>query len=431
MTDTTIDDEPGNSARARRARDKVVDDLVAEGTITSASIEAAMRKVPRELFAPEVGLDEVYHPHRPVVTKRDANGNATSSVSAPQLQAHMLQQAEIGAGMRVLEVGSGGCNAALMAELVGHTGQVTTVDIDPDITDRARRLLDEAGYSRVQVVLADADGGVPEYAPYDGILVTAGAWEIPPAWVDQLAEGGCLLVPLSVLGLSRTIAFEKTGGCLVSRSATLFGFVPLQGAGAHESTRLVLRGGEVSVHLDDVPPAEFPVDPSVLERALDTPRVEVWSGATIGRFEPWATTQMWLATALPGFGRVVVDRERDTGLICPPGRHIAAVGTVSGGTLAYVTTRSTADDQEVEFGVHAFGPNAAELAEVVAGQLRIWARDHRGGPGPQFRVCPSGTPDDRLLPGGRVVDKPRSRISICWPQAVTAARSQNATEVGR
>lgn len=66
--------------------------------------------------------------------------------------------------MRILEIGSGGYNAALPAELVGPSGQVTTVDIDEDITDRASRLLGEAGYSRVNVVLADAEGGVPEYA---------------------------------------------------------------------------------------------------------------------------------------------------------------------------------------------------------------------------------------------------------------------------
>lgn len=121
-----------------------------------------------------------------------------SSISAQQLQAHMLEQAEITVGMRILEIGSGGYNAALLAELVGPSGQVTTVDIDEDITDRASRLLGEAGYSRVNVVLADAEGGVPEYAPYDRILVTAGAWDVPPAWVAQLAEGGRLLVPLQV-----------------------------------------------------------------------------------------------------------------------------------------------------------------------------------------------------------------------------------------
>jgi len=379
-----------------------------------------MRKVPRELFAPGVNLDEVYHGYTSVVTKRDEGGSPISSVSAPHLQAHMLEQAEITVGMRILEIGSGGYNAALLAELVGPSGQVTTVDIDEDITDRASRLLGEAGYSRVNVVLADAEVGVPECAPYDRILATAGVWDVPSAWVAQLAQGGRLVVPLEVRGLSRTIAFEPADGYLVSRSSRSFGFVPVRGAGAHQGRLLVMRGGEVTVRFDD----EFPVDPGLLEGVLDMPRVEVWSGATIGRFELWATAQMWLATVLPGFCRVVVDRTLTTGVISPPGRQSAALAVVSGGSLAYVTTRSAAEETDVEFGVHAFGPDATELAEEVAEQLRVWGREHRGGPGPQFRVYPVGTPDDQL-PKGRVIDKKHTRVTISWPQAATAAAGQS------
>ncbi|MBB5156084.1 methyltransferase, FxLD system [Saccharopolyspora phatthalungensis] len=428
MTDTNTasktNGETANSDRAAHMRRQVVDELIAEGTIVSAPVETAMRKVPREVFAPGVTLEDVYHVYNGVVTKRDEAGNSISSISAPQLQAHMLEQAEISLGMNVLEVGSGGYNAALLAELVGPSGHVTTVDIDGDITDRARQLLAKADYPQVNVLLADAEAGVPDHAPYDRILVTAGTWDVPGAWVDQLVEGGLLLVPLSVRGLSRTIAFEKIAkGRLISRSSKSFGFVPIRGAGEHESTLLVMRGGEVTVRIDDEFPAGFSVDWRCVESALDTPRVEVWSGATIGRFEPWATAQMWLATALPGFCRVVVDRERSTGLISPPGRHTAAVAAVSAGSLAYVTTRDTDDKDRVEFGVHAFGPNAAELAEAVAEQLRIWERDHRGGPGPQFRVYPAGTSDEQM-PEGRVVDKKNARITISWPHAATAACGQ-------
>lgn len=346
------DESPDRAAQLRR---QMVDELIAEGTIVSAPVEAAMRKVPRELFAPGVNLAEVYHAYTSVVTKRDTDGNSISSVSAPHLQAHMLEQAEITVGMRILEIGSGGYNAALLAEIVGPSGQVTTVDIDKEITDRASRLLGEAGYSRVNIVLADAEGGVPEYAPYDRILVTAGAWDIPSAWVAQLAQGGRLLVPLQVRGLSRTISFEHADGCLVSRSSRLFGFVPMQGAGAHQDTLLEMHGGEVTLRFDD----KFPGDATVLEGVLDTPRVDVWTGSTIGRFEPWADAHMWLASALPGFCRVVVDRKRDTGLISPPGRQSAASAVVAGGSFAYVTTRGAVEETDVEFGVHAFGPDAA------------------------------------------------------------------------
>jgi protein-L-isoaspartate(D-aspartate) O-methyltransferase len=128
---------------------------------------------------------------------------------------------------------------------------------------------------------------------------------------------------------------------------------------------------------------------------------------------------MWLATALPGFCRVVVDQELDTGVISPPGRQSATSAVVTGESFAYVTTRGTAEEMDREWGVHAFGPDAGELAEEVAEQLRVWGREHRGGPGPQFRVYPVGTPDDQLSEG-RVIDKKR-RVTISWPQAATAA----------
>src|SRR5262249_55868192 len=142
-------------------------------------------------------------------------------------------------------------------------------------------------------------------------------------------------------------------------------------------------------------------------------------------FERWAGTQMWLATALPGFCRLTLDRELDTGLVSLPEWHTGAMAAIAGRSIAYVTTRSTADEMDVEFGVHAFGPDAAALAEEVAGQLRVWGQEHRNGPGPQFRVYPAGTPD-RRMPEGRVIDKGHSRVSISWPQTATAAAGLRA-----
>lgn len=110
-------------------RDHLVDALVADGTITQARVEAAMRTVPRHEFTPAATLEQAYAPYEAVRTKWDEHGNAISSVSAPQIQALMLQQADLRPGMSVLEVGSGGCNAALIAELVGTAGRVVSVDI--------------------------------------------------------------------------------------------------------------------------------------------------------------------------------------------------------------------------------------------------------------------------------------------------------------
>jgi len=425
VTDVSLPAEPTgdvtSSDPAAQLRRKMVDDLLAEGAITSPAVEAAMRRVPRDIFAPGVGLDEAHQLYNGVVTKRDETGGPISSVSAPQVQAYMLERAEIAPGMKILEIGSGGYNAALLAELVGPSGQVTTIDIDKDVTNRARDLLEHAGYPQVDVVLADAEFGFPEQAPYDRILVTVGAWDIPPAWVDQLTEGGLLLVPLQLRGLSRVITFERVGASLLSRASRLFGFVPMQGAGAHRGTLLVMRGGELTLRFEEEPPA----DPDQLEGIFNTPRVEVWSGATIGRFEPWACTQMWLATALPGFCRIVLDKKLNTGVVSPPGSHSAAVAVVADGSLAYVTTRGAADSPDVEFGVHAFGPDAAALAERVSEQLQVWERAHRHGPGPRFRVDPAGPADDPS-PAGSVVTKKHSRITVSWPETTSTATGQDS-----
>lgn len=230
-----------HSARAGQLRDMLADELVADGTIESEEVEAAFRTVARHLFAPGATLEEAYAPGGVVAKRRDGHGVTISSV--PQIQALMLEQAALAPGMRVLEIGSGGYNAALMAELVGPDGEVTTIDIDPEVADRARHCLGEAGYSRVTVVLADGERGCSQHAPFDRIVVTAEAWDIPPAWVDQLAEGGTITVPLRIRGLTRSITFGREGGHLVSRSVRVCGFVPMRGAGEHLAERAnALRG---------------------------------------------------------------------------------------------------------------------------------------------------------------------------------------------
>lgn len=160
-------------------RTAMTEQLVTAGTIRSKQVEAAFRTVPRHAFAPEAPLAQAYAAHEAVPTKKNEHGITISSVSAPDVQAMMLEQAEAEVRMRVGEIGSGGYNAALMAEVVGPEGSVVTVDIDPDVTDRARELLDATGYDRVGVVLADAEQGLPDAGTLDRLIVTVGAWDIP------------------------------------------------------------------------------------------------------------------------------------------------------------------------------------------------------------------------------------------------------------
>jgi protein-L-isoaspartate(D-aspartate) O-methyltransferase len=403
-------------------RDKAVDQLIDEGTVTSKAVEAAMRTVPRHLFMPEAGPEEAYDPFRAFVTKRDADGNALSSVSDMHVQSWMLEHAGIEPGMNVLEVGSGGYNAALLAELTGPDGNVTTVDIDEWVTGRTSRFLRQAGYERVNVVLADAEHGVPGHAPYDAILVTVGCWDVPPAWAGQLAEHGRLVTALRFVGLQRVIAFEKADGYLASVDSRQFGFVAVQGEGAHQARLLVMRGGEITLRYDD----DYPADPQLLQGVFSTPRAEAWSGVTLGPHELLDTVQVWLGTVLPGFCTLLVDQAMDTGVVAPPHKRSFALATVDGATLAYVTDCPAGQDGEKasEFGVHAYGPDAGQLAAQVAAHLRTWAMDIRHHARPHYRIYPAGTPDDALdLPAGtsRVIGKARSRLTISWPQTAQAA----------
>lgn len=159
-------------------RDALVEKLLATGMITTPAVETAFRRVPRERFAPAgTPLETVYNADDAVPTKTDQYGVVISSVSAPFIQAQMIEQAAIEPGMSVLEIGSGGYNAALLAEVVGPDGLVVSMDIDKDVIDRAEAALAEAGYSdRVRVVLGDAGHGVPDVEHFDRIVVTVGSY---------------------------------------------------------------------------------------------------------------------------------------------------------------------------------------------------------------------------------------------------------------
>jgi protein-L-isoaspartate(D-aspartate) O-methyltransferase len=179
---------------------------------------------------------------------------------------------------------------------------------------------------------------------------------------------------------------------------------------------------------------DHPADPELLRGVFSTPRAEAWSGALIGPYELLDTVQVWLGTVLPGFCTLLVDKARDTGVVTPPHKRSFAHATVDGATLAYVTSRPAEENGEKasEFGVHAYGPDARQLAAEVAAHLRTWATGIRHRARPHYRVYPAGTPGDALgLPAGasRVIDKARSRLTISWPQMAEAAACQVTSSI--
>ncbi|MFC4912298.1 methyltransferase domain-containing protein [Actinomadura gamaensis] len=225
-------------------RDALVQNLIDSGDLRTPAVQAAVRPVPRHLFLPTVPVTDAYaYADQIVVTKRDTDGAALSSASQPTIIVRMLEQAQPQPGWRVLEIGAGtGYNAVLLRALVGDTGQVTTIDIYDDVVDQARRNLAAAGYHHVLVLQQDGALGAPDRAPFDLIVVTAGAWDIPAAWWAQLAPHARVVVPLRWRGLTRSLALRRhpatptRPAALTAESMHLCGFIPMIGTSDGERT---------------------------------------------------------------------------------------------------------------------------------------------------------------------------------------------------
>lgn len=396
---------PEQSVLARRLREEMVDQLCAEGAITSDLVRDAVAAVPRHVFALGESLEAAYAANTPLTIKRDASGMALSSLSAAHLQAVMLEQAEIEPGMRVLEIGSGGYNAALIQEIVGEGGKVVSIDIDPEIVERARLCLKSAGYEAVDVLLGDADRGVPESAPYDRIIVTAGAWDIPPAWIEQLAGDGRIVVPLRLKGLTRSIAFDRDGGALVSRSYGLCSFVPVQGVGSR-GERVVQVDDGIALRLDDSSRG-FEVD--ALRKAIYSPGLERWSGSA---YDLPDELELFLATSDPRMVLLHASQERiEQGVLAPSAaRGVPAL--VSGGSLAYRTRRPNTETGGFESGVIAHGPEAPAVAAEYVELLRQWASAHRRRGAARIRYLPTAAIKDE--PSQDLLVKLHGAVAVRW-----------------
>ena len=189
----------------------------------SVAVVAALRTVPRHRFlerfyspsrdplrgerslteylvdqaSPDEAVLDMVYSDQALITRVDEEGRPTSSTSQPALVAAMLELLEARPGTRVLEIGAGtGYNAALLAELVEDPRLVTTVDIQSDVVEQTRRLLADSGYGDVRVLCRDGVDGVPEHAPFDRVVATVGCPDISWRWVEQLAPGGMMLIPL-------------------------------------------------------------------------------------------------------------------------------------------------------------------------------------------------------------------------------------------
>ncbi|WP_045876517.1 methyltransferase, FxLD system [Pseudofrankia sp. DC12] len=407
MTLGTLDGESLRHALV----DKLVADQDAKGLVLPAAVEAAMRTVPRELFTPSLPVQEAYADA--AVLKKRRGEEVVSSVSAPFLIAEMLAQAVNSLrdleGRHVLEIGSGGYNAALLRELVGPTGSVTTVDIDPEVTGRAGACLAAAGYHDVTVVCADAEHPVVPGRRYDLVIVTVGAWDIPPAWRNQLTEDGVLVVPLRTFGMTRSWELQRDGDRLVSASNRMCGFVSMQGDGAHEMRYIDIAEG-VHLRLDE----GQQIDPTTIAGLLTLPREEAWAGVSLPPRTKLADLNLWLATRLRSEpGDVVALTAQEAAIKAggvTPSWQFGTPATLRNGTLVYRSTLRWTD-RLFDLGAYAHGPEAALAAGRMVEHMRAWV--DAGGPPPVLHVLPAQTPDGDL-PAGAVLDKRHSRLVLAF-----------------
>jgi protein-L-isoaspartate(D-aspartate) O-methyltransferase len=178
----------------------------------------AMTKVPREKFVPKELINKAYD-DRPLPI------GYNQTISQPFIVGFMTQQLQPKATDRVLEIGTGsGYQAAVLGELVA---EVYTIEIVRPLAQQAEALLRELGYKNVHVKAGDGYKGWPEHAPFDAIIVTAAPDHVPQPLVDQLKEGGRLIIPVGKNPAQRLYTYEKRGGSLKETAVMPVRFVPL------------------------------------------------------------------------------------------------------------------------------------------------------------------------------------------------------------
>jgi protein-L-isoaspartate(D-aspartate) O-methyltransferase len=204
-------------------RTRMVDSQLRSRGILDKRVLAAMEKVPRHLFVAECMWEQAYHDNPLPIEEGQ-------TISQPYMVALMTESLEIEGGEKVLEIGTGsGYQAAVLAEL---EARVYSIDRIAQLAVNARRLLESLGYFRVVVRVGDGTYGWREESPFDAIIVTAGAPEIPATLVEQLSIGGRLVIPVGdrhyqtltrIIRLSENVADLKKEDLVGCRFVDLIG----------------------------------------------------------------------------------------------------------------------------------------------------------------------------------------------------------------
>jgi protein-L-isoaspartate(D-aspartate) O-methyltransferase len=189
--------------------------------LTDARVLAAFRKVPRHLFVPAELQGEAYTDHPLPIGQGQ-------TISQPYMVALMTAWLHLQGHERVLEIGTGsGYQTAILAELAL---EVYSVERVPELLRAAQERLATLGYLNVHLAPGNGSLGWPEHAPYDAIIVTAAPPDVPAPLVEQLAEGGTMVLPIGTAATQVLVEVRKQRGTVLKREITSCAFVPLLGA---------------------------------------------------------------------------------------------------------------------------------------------------------------------------------------------------------
>lgn len=223
---------PNGSAETEERFDAMRNQMVEQqlmgriGGITNPHVLAAMKKVPRHELVPEKLRDNAYD-DRPLPIGEG------QTISQPYVVAFMTEQLEPKPTDRVLEIGTGsGYQAAVLAELVK---EVYTIEIVPELARRAAADLKRLGYTNIHARLGDGYKGWPDAAPFDAVIVTCAPEAVPQPLVDQLKDGGRMIIPVGPAGDQKLVLLRKRGGKLDQQAVLPVRFVPMTGEARGEA----------------------------------------------------------------------------------------------------------------------------------------------------------------------------------------------------
>ncbi len=201
-----------------RRWDMVENQIVSRG-IQDARVIKAMLKVKRHLFVPKEYLDSAYS-DKPIPIEKE------QTVSQPYMVALMTELLNSSPGKKILEIGTGsGYQSAILAE----TGcDLYTIEIIEDIAANARKTLEKLGYSNIKYRIGDGYRGWEENAPFEGIIVTAAPADIPDKLIEQLSQGGRMIIPVGDLS-QELLLIENTNEGVKRKKITAVRFVPMTG----------------------------------------------------------------------------------------------------------------------------------------------------------------------------------------------------------